>query len=84
MSNTFEEIDERPAPQRVFSGIVASSPIDLNGAFQVIIPATDPNLRWTVRFWQARNDIDLPQRGNSCLVNIDENNEVWVVAWWPF
>lgn len=84
MSETFEEIDVREPPQQAWSGIIASNPNDFADPVQVTIPGLEATLRWKCRKWQARNDVDLPQRGNPCLVMFDENNDPWVVAWWPY
>lgn len=31
--------------------------------------------------WPARQDASLPQRGDECLVVIDDTGRPWVVAW---
>lgn len=31
--------------------------------------------------WPARADASLPQRGDTCLVDIDNTGRPWVVAW---
>jgi hypothetical protein len=84
MSEIFDEIQSRPPPQRVWSARIAKAPTDFADRVEVVIPGLDSGIRWEDCRWQARNTVDLPQRGDICLINIDDNNEVWVVAWWPF
>jgi hypothetical protein len=75
--------DARPIAQ-IWSARIAKTLTDFADRAEVVIPGLDDNIRWKDCRWQARNTIDFPQRGDECLVAIDENNEVWVVVWWPF
>lgn len=75
--------DERP-PQTVWAGIIATNPPDFGTKVSVVIPGIDNSLRWENCKWQSRDDVNLPHRGDPCLVAFDDNNEVWVVVWWPF
>lgn len=84
MSNLFDDLPEGAPTLTIWAGKIASTPVDFASRIAVTIPGIDANLRWRDCRWQARNDVDLPQRGYDCLVAIDDNNEVWVVAWWPF
>lgn len=84
MSNTFDEISGRPPLQRVWRGIVSNNPVDFASRVSITIPDLDPTLRWEGCRWQSRNSVDMPHRGDACLAMIDNNNEVWVVCWWPF
>lgn len=84
MSDLYDSLPEQSSPQVAWSGIIATNPPDFATKVAITIPGIDPNLRWTNCKWQARNDIDMPIRGNSCLAIFDDNNQIWVVAWWPF
>lgn len=87
MSNIYDDLPDRKAPQRIWSALIASNPVDQSDLVSVTIPGLNDEgqqLRWESCRWQARNDTDVPARGDKCLVIIDDNNEVWVVAWWPF
>lgn len=84
MSEVYDNLPDRAPPQRIWVGKVATAATDFADRIDVTIPGTDPGLRWEDCRWQARNTVDLPQRGDDCLVAIDDNNEAWVVVWWPF
>lgn len=84
LSDVFDSLPDRPPLQRVWRGTVATNATDFYNRISVILPDLDATLRWENCKWQSRNDTDLPQRGDSCLAIIDNNNEVWVVVWWPF
>lgn len=83
-SELFENLPDRSPMQRTWAAVIASNPSDFADLVSVTIPGLDANLRWEDCKWQARNDVDFPQRGNTCLVIFDDNMQLWVVAWWPF
>ena len=80
----YDSLPDRPPTQRLWQGVIATTPTSFSQRVDVIIPAFDDTLRWQNCRWQARNSSDLPAKGNSCLAAIDDNDEVWVIAWWPF
>lgn len=84
MTDLFDGLPSGSPPQLVWSAIVATNASDFADLIDITIPGIDPNLRWTSCRWQARNDIDMPVRGNACLAIFDDNGQIWVVAWWPF
>lgn len=84
MSEVFDALPHRAPLQRIWAGKIATNATDFEDRVSVVIPGTDATLRWEDCRWQARNTVDLPQRGDDCLVAIDDNNEVWVIVWWPF
>jgi hypothetical protein len=67
-----------------WAGVVAANVVDFTALCPIIIPAFDPNLVWGPYRWQARDAVELPQQGDTCLVIFDDNRDGWVVAWWPF
>lgn len=84
MSELFDDIPDRTPPQRIWSAKIARNPVDFGDRVDVVIPGLDSTLRWQGCRWMTRNDIDMPTRGNDCLVVFDDNGEIWVVVWWPF
>lgn len=65
-------------------GIVANSPVGFASLLMVTIPSFDPQLTWGPCFWQARDAVTLPVKGDKCLIIFDEQRQPWVIAWWPF
>jgi len=84
MSGIFDDLPSSRSPQVVWSGTVAKDVSDFATKLQVIIPGLDGEIIWQHCRWQARNNTDFPNEGDDCLVIFDDNNELWVVAWWPF
>lgn len=84
MSHLYDELPDQKPPQTLWSGKIANNISDFADLLSVVIPGIDENVRWENCKWQARNDTDIPHRGDSCLVAFDDNNQLWVVAWWPF
>lgn len=83
-SHLYEETADTQPTQVVWAGVIAKTLIDFADRADVIIPGLDASVVWKDCRWQSRNDIDFPQDGDSCLVLFDNNNELWVVCWWPF
>lgn len=84
MGDVFDDLPGRPPLQRIWQGQIATNPVDFSERVSVIIPGLVPSTRWEGCRWQSRNSVDMPQRGDDCLIMIDNNNELWVVVWWPF
>lgn len=85
MSYVYDDLPDQHAPPLVaWSAVFAKNLTDFAQKAEIVIPGLAPNLRWKGCLWQARNEIDLPQRGNSCLAIFDENNQIWIPCWWPF
>lgn len=84
MSEIFDNLPDRAPLQRIWQGRIANTVSDFATRLSVTIPDWDPTLRWEGCRWQARNNIDFPHRGDLCLAILDNNNELWVVSWWPF
>jgi hypothetical protein len=80
----YDDLPNRPASQRVWAATIASTPTDQDKRVSVVIPGLDRTLRWEDCRWQPRGTADWPERGNQCVVVMDDNNEIWVVVWWPF
>jgi hypothetical protein len=79
--------DELPEEHRATRApeyaIVAEDVDDLLDPAFVIFPDFDPTKRWGPYFWQPRNDTDLPQRGDECLVIYDNRRNGRIVWWRP-
>lgn len=84
MGHLFDDLPDRAPSLNLWFAKIASTPSDFASRVAVTIPGIDPAIGWHNCRWQARNDVDLPQRGYDCLVAFDDNNEVWVISWWPF
>jgi len=54
----------------------------------IVVPTFDENQKFGPCRWMPRVDDDgvtvLPQRGDPALLVITDNNDPWVVAWWPY
>lgn len=85
MSEVFYDLPSKAAlGQGAWHATIASNPNDLSEKVMVIIPDFDPQLQWGPCRWQSRDDVSLPNRGDPCLVILDNDREPWVVCWWPF
>lgn len=84
MSYLFEE--GKPVDQEIslWYGTIAENVTDFDVKAFVILPDFDPDKQIGPCFWQARNNIDLPLRGNRCIVIFDNRQQLWILAWWPF
>lgn len=76
--------DQHASPLTVWSATIAKTLTDFAQKAEIVIPSLSINLRWENCLWQARNDVDFPQRGDNCLAIFDENNQIWIPVWWPF
>jgi hypothetical protein len=65
-------------------GTIAEAATDVTDPVSVILPDFDEELRWGPCFWQSRDAVSLPARGDRCLVMFDNRRTPWIVAWWPF
>lgn len=65
-------------------GQIAEDVTDFNVKAMVVLPDFAPNTQLGPCFWQARNGVDLPERGNRCIVVFDNRQQLWIIAWWPF
>lgn len=82
----------------LFQGVISKAPATLGAPVSVILrqfvsgglnanaPTTGslPQQELTGCRWQSRDATSLPAKGMVCLVAIDDYNEPWVIAWWPF
>lgn len=79
--------DKRQAAQqfgRLREGVVDSNPADETEEVWVLIPRKDggksrygPCPGWVPRL------AALPTKGDRALVGFDDENEPWLLAWWP-
>jgi len=84
MSHLFDDVPPRPAMKQAWAGVVATAAPNMSSDVWVTIPDLDPDTRVGPCHWQSRNNIDLPDRGDTCLVIFDNDNQPWVVCWWPY
>ena len=83
------DLDDELAPATrlsagAFYAKVAAGASDLSDTLEVIIPGFDTQLRFQEVYWQSRDDVSMPARGDECLVIFDDRRRPWVVAWWPY
>lgn len=83
MSFMHEETAPTLVNQGVWSATIASNAVDFLDPVDVIIPGIDGTTRWEDCPWQTRDNLDLPQRGDDCVVVFDDQTKVSVIAWWP-
>jgi len=83
MSFLHEETETTRSIQRVWSGVIASNAVDFLDPVDVVIPSIDSNTRWEDCPWQPRDNLALPKRGDECVVSIDNDTKVSIIAWWP-
>lgn len=84
MSHIHQDLPERNPMRSAWAGIVATDAASLSDMIWVILPDLDENIRIGPCRWQARDQVNLPQRDDDCLVIFDNDHQPWVVAWWPF
>jgi hypothetical protein len=60
----------------------ATSPSDEFEQARVVVPRMSVNLSIGPCPWGPLRS-RLPKRGDRCLVLFDDNNEPWIVMWWP-
>lgn len=84
MSDMLQDRPPRIPMGKIWRAEIASNPDDLSDRVSIIIPDISKGLRFDGLRWQARDAVSLPRTGDSCLVVFDNDNEPWVVVWWPF
>jgi len=75
-------LDFREDPQRVWAGVITQDAVDYADRVSVILPGLNDTLRWNDVRWSAAPGQQLPRRGMECVVVMDDNNELWITAWW--
>ncbi len=83
MPQLFEDTERTVVTQRVWAATIASNAVDFLDPVDVVIPGIDGTTRWEDCPWQTRDNLALPKRGDDCVVVLDNNTKVTVVAWWP-
>lgn len=84
MSVLFDRIPQKPGLPKVWAGTIISNPTHFSDLIEFVITDIDPTLKLGPSRWQARDAVSLPASGDDCLVIFDNDNEPWIVAWWPF
>lgn len=74
---------DRPRPGG-YEAVVAVAAAAVDDKIEVVIPGFDPDLRYGPCAWNPRPGGPLPQRGDPCLVVIDDQQTAWVVCFWPY
>lgn len=85
MSQLWQEVKDVPLERNVFyRGKIATNPAETSDRVDVIIPEFHEHLRWQHCRWIPRSDIELPSRGDACVLVLDSHGDPWVVAWDPY
>jgi hypothetical protein len=84
MSQLFQDIQTPPRLGSVWRGVINSAPVDFADRVDIRIPEMNDLLVFPELRWMARDAVTLPSPGDPCLAIFDNDNEPWVVAWWPF
>jgi len=84
MSDLYQDIAPHPvALGQIYKAVISSPPTAFDDAMDILIPDVHPDLVFSNVRWQARDNQSLPSVGDDVLVIFDNNNEPWVVTWWP-
>lgn len=84
MSDLFDNLPTGQPLQRIWQGTIAEDIVDFGDRASIIVPSFTSEIQITGCRWQSRDDLNKPNRGDACLAALDDNNEWWVIAWWPF
>lgn len=77
-----KESSEQVAKKGFREGKVISSPATLADGVRVSIEESDHRFGYGPCPWMPRGDI-LPQAGDRALLVMSDDNQPWVIAWWP-
>src|SRR5215831_13589278 len=83
MTHLYDETEKQLVTQQVWRGVIASNAVDFLDPVDVIIPNIDSKTRWEDCRWQARDNYAMPKRSDECIVSLDNDSSVTVIAWWP-
>jgi hypothetical protein len=84
MSDIYQDI--RPADValgQIYKGIIHTPPLNFSAQMSVLLPDVNPDIVFHNVKWQARDNMSLPQVEDSVLVIFDNQNEPWMITWWP-
>ena len=81
MGYLHDATDRGIVPEKVWAGTIATTATAMDDLLSVVIDGLDGHLRWTDCHWQPKDNITLPQRGDKCVVIMDDNGELWIVSW---
>ena len=84
MSQLYDDLEPVRHLGKIWRGSFARNVASLSARAYVILPDMDPSLQIGPCRWQSRDAVSLPVRGDDCLVIFDNDNEPWIVAWWPY
>lgn len=91
LSEAFLGEGEHRRPQispGTYEGRFAKDVTEIDKMATVKISAWSPTSFFGPAPWPTRVDEDgvpvLPSRGDRCLVTISDDEQTWIVAWWPY
>lgn len=73
----------------LLQGTVASNPVDVDDPAYVVVPSRSPIHRWGPAPYSPRIEpggatYAIPSRGDRCLVAFDDEDQPWIIEWWPY
>lgn len=81
--SVYDALAEAPYARGSWTAKIATNATGPDDQVMIIIPAFDPMLRLGPCRWQARDNVSLPQVGDTCLAVQDEKDDWWITSWWP-
>lgn len=79
-----EQVTPEPLAANLWFGKIAKTVTDFGEKAFVILPDLSKDNRFGPCFWQSRDDVTFPIRGDRCIVQFDNRGQAWILAWWPF
>jgi hypothetical protein len=73
--------DEGPTGP-LLSAVVSKAPASLTAPLKVTVPGFDRHRETEIRRWMPRGET-FPAAGDEALIAIADDQEPWMVAWWP-
>jgi hypothetical protein len=74
--------DRLPILPNVVGAVVHAAPAATDDPLTVVVPGFADDRTYTISYWQSRG-ATLPAVGDLAIVAKTENDEPWMVAWWP-
>lgn len=83
MSDTAKRREVGRRKGNVYTGMIAEDANDFDDAIDVVVKDYSDKFRHGPCRFPRCNGATLPLRGDDCLVAFDENDDPWIVVWYP-
>lgn len=80
--SVYEQLPAHSSLAGIWRGSVATDASGMNDTIYVLITAFDDTHRFGPCRWMPRDAVQLPLRGDECLVVFDEKDIPYVIMWW--